>query len=62
MARSMLHHRGMHESYRADAIPTAGYLLNRCVPSSLLASQQLTRYEAWTGKKPSLEHLRVFGC
>lgn len=61
MARSMLHHAGMHESYWADAIATAGYLLNRCVPSSL-ASQQLTRYEAWTGKKPSLQHLRVFGC
>jgi hypothetical protein len=21
-----------------------------------------TLHEAWTGKKPSLEHLRVFGC
>ena len=58
MARSMLHHGEMHESYWADAVLTAAYLLNRCVPSS----QQLTRYEAWTGKKPSLQHLRVFGC
>ena len=58
MARSMLHHGGMHQSYWANAILTAVYLLNRCVPSS----KQVTRYEAWTGIKPCLQHLRVFGC
>ena len=56
----MLHHGGMHESYWTDAILTAVYLLNRCIPSS----KQVTRYEAWTGQKQkfSLKHLRVFGC
>ena len=26
------------------------------------ASEDKTPYEVWTGKKPSLSHLRVFGC
>jgi hypothetical protein len=34
-------------------------LVNRS-PSSTLVEK--TPHEAWTGKKPSLEHLRVFGC
>ena len=38
---------------------TTCYLLNRS-PSSVLVEKTL--HEAWTGKKPSLEHLRVFGC
>jgi hypothetical protein len=37
----------------------ACYLVNRS-PSSALVDK--TPHEAWTGKKPSLEHLKVFGC
>jgi hypothetical protein len=37
----------------------ACYLVNQS-PSSILDDK--TPHEVWTGKKPSLEHLRVFGC
>lgn len=61
IARSMLWHAHMHVSYWMDAVTTAVYLINRMVPSSL-KSLNMTRYEAWTGVKPDLSHLRVFGC
>ena len=41
-----------------EAVSTAIYLLNRASTRSL---QGFTPYEAWTGRKPSIEHLRVFG-
>jgi len=37
---------------------TAFYLINRS-PCKALDS---TPYEVWIGKKPSVSHLRVFGC
>jgi hypothetical protein len=40
-------------------VGNACYLVNRS-PSSVLVEKTL--HEAWNGKKPSLEHLRVFGC
>ena len=47
-----------HE-FQAEAVDTACYLVNRS-PSSALEDK--TPQEVWTGKKPSLSHLRVFGC
>ena len=38
---------------------TSCYLVNKS-PSSTLEDK--TPHEVWTGKKPSLSHLRVFGC
>ena len=35
------------------------YLLNRC-PTRALANQ--TPFEAWSGRKPSVNHLKIFGC
>ena len=40
------------------ALNTAIYILNR-VPSKLVS---FTPYEIWCGRKPSLNHLRVWGC
>ena len=37
----------------------AAYILNRCPTKAL---QSITPYEAWHGRKPSIGHLRVFGC
>lgn len=35
------------------------YILNRVFTRALTC---VTPYEAWTKRKPSLEHLRIFGC
>jgi hypothetical protein len=40
-------------------VPTAVYVLNRAHTRSV---NDKTPYEAWYGKKPVVEHLRVFGC
>ena len=42
----------------AEAVNTCVYVLNRSFNKSLLDS---TSYEKWSGRKPSVEHLRVFG-
>ncbi|XP_026409391.1 uncharacterized protein LOC113304476 [Papaver somniferum] len=41
-----------------EALKTAVYLLNR-VPSKAVPK---TPFELWTGRKPSLHHLHVWGC
>ena len=43
----------------AEAVTTAVYLQNRS-PASVL--QKTTPFEVLTGKKPCVDHLRVFGC
>jgi hypothetical protein len=42
-----------------EAVVTAVYILNR---SSTKALNGRTPYEAWHGRKPTVSHLRVFGC
>eukprot|EP00253_Pinus_taeda_P016989 PITA_16989 len=56
---SMLNGAGLGQEFWAEAGDTACYLVNRS-PSSTLEDK--TPQEVWTGKKPSLSHLRVFGC
>nr|KYP59938.1 Copia protein [Cajanus cajan] len=58
MARSMLKEKGLPNTFWAEAIYTAVYLLNR-YPTK--AVRDKTPIEAWSGKKPSAKHLRVFG-
>jgi len=58
-ARSMLSGAHLDYSYWGEAVMTAVYLRNRC-PSKAL--NRVTPFEAWTSEKPSLTHLRVFGC
>jgi hypothetical protein len=58
-ARSMLNDAELGQELWAEAVGTTCYLVNRS-PSSTLDDK--TPHEIWTGKKPSLEHLRVFGC
>ena len=55
----MLSGTGLGQEFWVEAVETACYLVNRS-PSS--ASEDKTSHEVWTGKKPSLSHLRVFGC
>ena len=58
MDRSMLSNSSLPVSLWMYALKTAMYLLNR-VPSKVV---QKTPFELWTGRKPSLRHLHVWGC
>jgi transposase InsO family protein len=56
--RCMLSGVGLGQEFWAEAVGTACYLVNKS-PSSALDDN--TPQEVWTGKKPSLTHLKVFG-
>jgi hypothetical protein len=58
-SRSMLNDGDLGEELWAEAVGTTCYLVNRSDSSTL---DDKTPNEVWTGKKPSLQHLRVFGC
>ena len=58
MVRSMISKSSLPKSLWMYALKTAVYLLNR-VPSK---SVPKTPFELWTGRKPSLRHLHVWGC
>jgi hypothetical protein len=58
-ARSMLNGAKLAQEFWVEAVGTTCYLVNQS-PSSALDDK--TPHEVWSGKKPSLRHLRVFGC
>ena len=55
----MLSGAGLGQEFWVEAVDTACYLVNR---SPSLTLEDKTSQEVWTGKKPSLSHLGVFGC
>ncbi len=57
--RSMLSNANLPHSFWAEALSTATYLRNR---SPTRAVSGMTPYEAWTGEKPQMQGLRIFGC
>jgi transposase InsO family protein len=59
MARALLKSMKILGRYWGEAVRHAVYLLNR-LPTRKLGD--MTPHEAWSGRKPSLNHLRVFGC
>eukprot|EP00253_Pinus_taeda_P027415 PITA_27415 len=59
MSRRLLSGVGLGQEFWAEAVENTCYLVNKS-PSSMLEDK--TPQEVWTGKKPSLPHLRVFGC
>ena len=59
MARAMLHDSKLEYEFWGEAMCTAVYLKNR---NPTKAVPGMTPEEAWTGRKPSLTHLRSFGC
>ena len=59
MARSMLYHAGLPLYFWGEAVLHAVYVRNRCITS---ASPDGTPEEQWSGTKPSVKHIRVFGC
>jgi transposase InsO family protein len=59
MARCMVKSQALPHSFWLEAVMCAAYVLNRCPTKAL---QSITPYEAWHDRKPSVAHLRVFGC
>nr|KYP47011.1 Retrovirus-related Pol polyprotein from transposon TNT 1-94 [Cajanus cajan] len=58
MVRSMLKEKNLPHSLWGEAAMTVVYVLNRC-PTKRLGS--MVPEEAWSGSKPSVKHLRIFG-
>ncbi|GBN68860.1 Retrovirus-related Pol polyprotein from transposon TNT 1-94 [Araneus ventricosus] len=58
-ARSMLADAHLDRRYWAEAVQTANHCKN-IYPT--VAATGTTPYEKWSGDKPNLEYLRVFGC
>lgn len=58
MAVCMLLDAGLGKQYWGEAIATASYIQNR-LPSR---STEKTPMELWSGQKPDLSELKVFGC
>ena len=57
--RSMLSSAGIGQEFWTEAVETTCYLVNQSPTSALIDK---TPQEVWTGKKPSIKNLKVFGC
>jgi hypothetical protein len=57
-ARSMLLSKQLPNKLWAEAVNTAAYVINRTGPTKV---DNVSPYELWTGKKMTIEHLKVFG-
>lgn len=59
MTRSILKHRDVPNYLWGEAVRHATYIINHVATRVL---ESMTPYEAFKGKRPNIEHLRVFGC
>ncbi|CAL9006618.1 unnamed protein product, partial [Prunus brigantina] len=59
MVRCMLKLKNLPKYFWAEAVACVVYILNRS-PSRSVNGR--TPYEVWSGRKPNIQHLRVFGC
>ena len=59
MATSMMAEKNLPKEFWAEAVHTAVYILNRCPTKAV---KNMTPFEAWYGFKPSVSHLKIFGC
>jgi hypothetical protein len=55
----MLDDAGFSKKHWPIVVSVAVYLKNRTPTQSVVSK---TLYKAWHGRKPSLQHIRVFGC
>ena len=71
MARSMLHDSKLPEIFWSEAVNTAVYLRNRSPTAGLsnenslsggISGRLFTPFECYSGNRPSLGHIRPFGC
>ena len=59
MARCMLKAKKLPNILRMEAIMAACHILNRCPTKAL---KKVTPFETWYSRKPTVAHLRTFGC
>ncbi|RZB46408.1 Retrovirus-related Pol polyprotein from transposon TNT 1-94, partial [Glycine soja] len=59
MAQSMLQHKNLPKNLWAEVVSTTIYILNRSPTKVVL---NMTPYEAWFNRKPTVDHFKVFGC
>jgi Reverse transcriptase (RNA-dependent DNA polymerase)/gag-polypeptide of LTR copia-type/Integrase core domain/GAG-pre-integrase domain/Zinc knuckle len=59
MVRCMMHSTELPMYLWGDAISSANYITNRRLTS---VSGSKTPQELWSGKKPNIRHLRIWGC
>lgn len=57
-AKTLLHAAGLPQTLWAEAISTSVYILD-CLPTSF---ENGTPFQRWTGKRPYISHLCIFGC
>jgi len=63
MARAMLQHSHLSHAFWSDAVMTAAYIRNRVPHRSVKPhGASMTPLEAFTGRKPNVANIRVFGC
>ena len=58
MVQSMMSLTNLPLSFWGYALETAAFMLNRAPSKSV----EMTSYELWFGKKPTLSFLKVWGC
>ncbi len=56
---AMLSESGLSKAFWAECLAALVHVLDRCPTSALQGS---TPYELWNGRKPGVDHLRVWGC
>lgn len=61
MGRTMLNHAKLPYVFWADAVHTAVFVRNRCI-SQALGTNRITPEELWSGWKPNVADMKVFGC
>ncbi|KAI3802282.1 hypothetical protein L1987_30412 [Smallanthus sonchifolius] len=59
MTRALLKSMNVPETLWGEAVRHSVYLLNRITTKAV---KNMTPYEGWKGRKPTLRHLKVFGC
>lgn len=59
MTRTLLNEKKLPKQFWAEVVACSVYLLNRCPTKSV---RNMTPQESWSRYKPSVGHLRIFGC
>ena len=59
LARTILSESSLPKYFWVDVVSTTCYVMNRVLIRPILKK---TPYELFNGRKPNIEHLKVFGC